>query len=213
MVRCSLFIVHFSLFLASFLEAQTDAGAIIEKTAHIYEEWGGIEAQFVFRSYSIRNGSSESFEGVIRTNRNKFMLTTTDMLAWFDGVTQWVYVPHAAEVNISTPTADDLRLLNPILILQDYQKYYLATLAGESTSANAKAAYDIILTPKKAEVIEKIEIQIEKNTSLPVKIVMTMRNQLRNTIIINELKKGNYPDEMFSFPKASYPDAEVIDLR
>ena len=218
MVRCSLFIVHCSLFIAPFLEAvassQTvDAGAIIEKTSRIYEEWGGLEAQFVIQSYSMRNGSSESYEGVIRTNMNKFVLTTPDMLVWFDGVTQWIYLPRADEVNISTPSADELRILNPMMLLQDYQKDYQATLTGESTSANAKVAYDITLTPKKTDTIEKIEIQIEKNTSLPVKLVITMRNYLRNTIIINELKKGNFPDELFSFPKASYPDAEIIDLR
>ena len=212
------FLVFISLFTAADvqvqLQAQTvDAGAIIEKTSRIYEEWGGVEAQFVVQSYSIRNGSSESFEGAIRANRNKFVLSTPDMMVWFDGVTQWVYLPRADEVNISTPSADELRLLNPMMILQDYQKDYRAMVTGESTSANAKAAYDITLTPKKADAIEKIEIQIEKNTSLPVKIVITMRNQIRNTIILNELKKGNHPDELFSFPKASYPDVEIIDLR
>jgi len=196
------------------IQTQTvDADAIIEKTSRIYEEWGGVEAQFVIQSYSIRNGSTESFEGAIRAKRNKFVLTTPDMLVWFDGVTQWIYLTHADEVNISTPSPDDLRLLNPIMILQDYQKDYNAMVSGESTSANAKAAYDITLTPKKADSIEKIEVQIEKNTSLPVKLVITMRNQLRNTIIIKELKKGIYPDEIFSFPKTSYPDAEIIDLR
>jgi len=40
-----------------------------------------------------------------------------------------------------------------------------------------------------------------------------MRNDLRNTIQITEIKAGNDEDEVFSFPKASYPDVEIIDLR
>ena len=198
----------------SVASAQTpDADAIIEKTSLIYEQWGGMEAQFSIQITSIRNGSSESFEGSIKVKNNKFVLTTPEMEVWFDGTTQWTYLPNNKEVNINTPSDDDLRLLNPMRLLQDYKKDYNAVLTGESSSANAKAAYDMTLTPRKTESIEKIEIQIEKNTSLPVKLIITLRNQIRNTIIINELKKGSYTDEMFSFPKASYPDVEVIDLR
>lgn len=191
----------------------TNAEDIIEKTSRIYEEWDGMEALFTIQIYSIRNGSSESFEGVIRMKKNKFVLTTPDMMVWFDGTTQWTYVPQNNEVNINTPSGEDLRLLNPMLLLRDYKKDFSVNSIGESTSVNAKAAYDIALTPKKKDDIEKIEIQIEKNTSLPVKLVITMRNQLRNTIMINEMKAATHTDSLFSFPKASYPDVELIDLR
>jgi len=144
---------------------------------------------------------------------NKFVLTTPDMTTWFDGTTQWTYLIHSEEVNINTPDNDELRLINPMMFLQDYKKDYNISSIGESTSANAKAAYDIKLTPKKKDVIENMAIQIEKNTSFPVKLVISMRNQIRITIMINELKAGNPADEIFSFPHASYPNVSLIDLR
>ena len=190
-----------------------DADAIIEKTSRIYEEWGGVDATFTIQISSPDNGSTESFEGVLKTKKNKFILTTPEMITWFDGATQWSYVPRNNEVHIDNPTGDDLRLLNPMLLLQDYKKDFDALLTGESTTARAKTAYDVTLAPKKKGEIEKIEIQIEKNASIPAKLVITMRNRFRNIILIETLKAVNHGDEIFTFPSNFYPDVEIIDLR
>ena len=191
----------------------TNADAIIEKTSQLYKEWTGMDIKFVANIRSEKNGISESFEGTIVMKNNKFVLKIPDMATWFDGTTQWTYIPRTKEVNINTPSGSDLRELNPMILLQDYKKDFSVSYIGESTSANAKLAYDIALTPKKKDDIEKIEVQIEKNTSLPVKLVVTMRNDIRNTVTIKEIKSINPPDNMFTFPEAEYPGTEVIDLR
>ena len=189
-----------------------DAGAIIEKASRIYKEWGGMEIKFAANIRSEKNGVSESFEGSIVMKNDKFVLKTPDMLIWFDGKTQWTYILRSEEVNLSTPTSDELRYLNPMLILQDPNKDFKVTYIGESTSANAKSAHDVMLTPKKKDDIEKMEIQIEKNTSLPVKLVVTMRYDIRSTVTIKEINASNPPDETFTFPEAEYPGIEIIEL-
>jgi outer membrane lipoprotein-sorting protein len=193
--------------------AQTvNPDAILEKTSQIYQEWGGMEVKYAAHIFYERNATSESFEGTIRMKNDKFVLTRPDMKTWFDGTTQWTLI-HEDEVNIITPTDEDLRFINPMRLLQNYKKDFNVSFIGESTSANAKSAFDIALIPKKKEEVEKIEIQIEKNTSLPVKLVVTVRNQIRLTVAINGMKADNPFDEIFTFPKASYPDVEMIDLR
>lgn len=162
---------------------------------------------------SDKNGISESFEGTIVMKGDKFVLKTPDMMIWFDGSTQWTYMPRTGEVNINTPAGSDLRFLNPMILLQDYQEDFNVSYIGESTSANAKTAYDIALTPKKKDDMEKIEIQIERSTSLPARLVVTMHNDMRNVIRVEELKKDSPPDDVFTFPKNKYPDVEIIDLR
>ena len=194
-------------------QSKADASAIIEKTSRIYKDWGGMDVKFTSHSRDEKNSTSESFEGAMRMKNEKFVLTTPDMIIWFDGTTQWTYLPYNKEVNINTPSADELHLINPMMLLQDYKKNYNLTLTGESTSANAKSAFDITLTPKKREQLEKVDIQIEKNTSLPVKLVITMRNKIFITVMLNEMKADNPSDELFTFPKPSYPDVEIIDLR
>jgi len=209
-----LFLTIISLLTLTALPAQTfDAGAVLEKTSQVYAGWGGVHVKFTMHVFYEKNGVSENSEGTIQMKKNKFVLTTPDMTTWFDGTTQWTYMPHSDEVNIITPSGDDLRILNPMMLLQDYKKDYNVSPTGESTSVNAKPAFDITFTPKKKDAIEKIDIQIEKNTSLPAKLVIFMRNQIRITVIINELKAGNLSDEFFVFPKTSYPDVTVIDLR
>ena len=190
-----------------------NADDIIEKTSQIYKEWSGMDVKFAANIRSEKNNVSESFEGTMIMKNNKFFLKTPDMATWFDGTTQWTYMPRNKEVNINTPAGSDLRFVNPMFFLHDYKKDFNVSYIGESTSANSKMAYDIALVPKKKEDIEKIEVQIEKNTSLPVKIVITMRNDIRSTVTIKEIKSISPQDNIFSFPKADYPDVEVIDLR
>jgi len=206
-------IILFPLSFAGALAQTVNADVVLEKTASIYEGWEGAEVKFTAQIFAPNMGAPESVEGAIQMKKNKFVLTTPDMTVWFDGKTQWVYNRQTEEVHIATPSGEDLRLLNPMLLLQDYKKDFTVICTGESTSANAKTAYDLTFTPKKKETIEKIEMQVEKNSSLPAKLVVTMRNGLRSAIVLNELKPGKPADELFTFPKASYPDAEIIDLR
>ena len=215
MKNISLIITIFLLITISIkANAQTtNADAIIEKTSQLYKKWGGMDVMFAANIRSEKNGVSESFEGTITMKNNKFVLKTPDMIIWFDGTTQWTYMLKNKEVNINNPVDADLRLLNPMFFLQDYKKDFNVSYIGESTSGNAKIANDIALTPKKKDDIEKIEVQIEKNTSLPVKLVVIMRNDTRSTVTITETKESSPPDNTFVFPEKDYPGVEIIDLR
>ena len=190
-----------------------DAEAIIEKASRIYNEWGGMEIKFSANIRSEKNNISESFEGSLVMKKDKFVLKTPDMLTWFDGKSQWTYIPRSKEVNLTTPESDELRYLNPMIILQDPNKDFKVSYIGESTSSNAKSAHDVLLVPKKRDDIEKIEIQIEKNTSLPVKLVVTMRNNIHSTVSIKDIKASNPKENIFTFPEKDYPGTEIIDLR
>ena len=190
-----------------------NAGAILEKVSQLYKQWSGIDIKFAANIRSEKNNISESFEGTIIMKDDKFVLKTPDMMTWFDGKTQWTYWVRTKEVNLNTPSVDELRFSNPMMILQDYKKDFNVSYIGESTSSNAKIAYDIALTPKKKDDIEKIEVQIEKTTSLPSRLVVTMGNDMRSTITIKEIKEIAPSKEIFTFPERDYPGVEIIDLR
>jgi outer membrane lipoprotein-sorting protein len=191
-----------------------DAQSILEKTSRVYKQWSGMDIRFTSNIRSDKNGVSESFEGTLVIKADKFVLTTPDGITWFDGTTQWSYVSRTGEVNITTPTGSDLQFINPMILLQGGRRDFNVSYIGESTSANARMAYDIALTPKKkSDDIEKIEMQIEKSSSLPAKLVVTMSNDVQNTIHIKEIKETGHPDEIFTFPENKYPDAYINDLR
>lgn len=164
------------------------------------------------RSAGQNNG--ESFEGTIQMRGDKFVLETPDAQTWFNGTTQWTYVERNEEVNVTTPTGEELQFTNPALLLSMYKKGFTAAYKGESTAPSGKAAYEVELTPKKKGDIVKVELQIEKSSNFPVRITVTSKHGMRSTIQIRQLKTGlNQPDSFFVFKEGNYPDAEIIDLR
>lgn len=188
--------------------------SILDKAATAYENANGISASFTLNTRSEVQKMSESFEGTIQMKGDKFALITPDMSTWFDGKTQWTYVERNEEVNVSTPSGEELQFTNPAMLLRVYKKGFTPAYIGESTAANGKAAYDIKLTPKKKGDILSVELQIEKSSALPVKIRVEAKNGISNTIHISDLKTGvNQSDDFFVFKESEYPDAEVIDLR
>ena len=191
-----------------------EAQAILDQAAQAYEQSNGIKANFAIHSVVPQQNISESFEGVINMKGDKFKLETPDMITWYDGQTQWVYVMRNEEVNVSTPSGDELQLTNPAVLLRQYKKGFSVQYKGTSTTRQAKSAYDITLTPKKKSDIQQVELQIEKVSHIPAAITITDKNGATVSIHISKWETGkNQADSFFSFNESDYPDAEVIDLR
>ena len=190
------------------------AETILDEAAKAYEKSNGISAQFVASIRSEKQNSSESFEGTIQMKGDKFVLITPDMHIWYDGKTQWTYLDYTDEVNLSTPSGDELQFLNPMMLLRSYQTGFNLSYIGESTTDSGRPAYDVQLTSKSSRDIEKVELQIEKATSLPVRMTVYMKPDIRSLIRINKMQTGvNQPDSLFIFNPKDYPDAVEIDLR
>ncbi|WP_293672171.1 LolA-like putative outer membrane lipoprotein chaperone [uncultured Parabacteroides sp.] len=219
-MNCKLKITRLSVLLLCLLlgfnlggRAQS-ATSVLDKAASAYEGSNGLKAHFTMQTRSDVQKVSESFDGTIDIKGDKFVLKTPDMITWFDGTTQWSYVERNEEVNVSTPTGEELQATNPALLLRSYKKGFSATLKGESTAPNGKAAYDIELTPKKKSDIIRVELQIEKFSGLPASIAVFVKNGLSNTIRIGKMETGvNQPDSFFVFNEKDYPDTEIVDLR
>ena len=187
---------------------------VLEDAAKAYEKSNGISAQFAANIHSEKQGVSESFEGTIQMKGDKFVLITPDMRIWYDGTTQWTYLVHADEVSLVTPSGDDLQFMNPMMLLRAYKTGYTILYIGESTADSGKPAHDIRLTAKSGNDVEKIEMQIEKTTSLPARMTVFMKNGMRSLIRISKMQTGvNQPDSFFVFNPADYPDVFEVDLR
>lgn len=195
--------------------AQTrDANTILDKAAAAYEGSKGISATFAMSVRSNGQRVGEEEQGTIQMRGDKFFLSVPGTLTWFDGTTQWSYVERNEEVNVTNPTGDELRFTNPALLLRTYREGFSASLTGESTAPNGKAAYDVELTPSKKADVTKVRLQIEKYSGFPASITVEAKNGVSTTVRISQLKTGvNQADDVFVFPEADYPDAEVIDLR
>jgi len=186
---------------------------ILNKTAAIYHASNGATATFSLRTHSA-NGSNDNIQGVIRMKGDKFTLETPDMTVWFDGQTQWTYLPRSEEVNISTPAADDLSLTHPARLLDNCQQNFIAVYKGKSVAPNGKTVFLIALTPKKKGTIARMELLIEQASACPARILITFANGDTQTISITQLATDlNLSDSCFVFNPAACPNADIIDLR
>ena len=199
-------------FVSISLGMTQNAEKILEDAAKAYEKSNGISAQFAANIQSEKQTISESFEGTIQMRGDKFVLITPDMRTWYDGKTQWTI--YTDEVYLSTPTGDDLQFLNPMILLRTYKQGFNLSYKGESTADTGKMAYDIQLVAKGAGDVEKIDVQIDKTSSLPVRMTVFMKNGVRSLFRISRMQTGvNQPDSFFVFNPKDYPDAIEIDLR
>ena len=189
------------------------AETVLEEAAAAYEKANGISAHFAANIQSEKQGVAESYEGTIQMKGDKFVLITPDMRTWYNGTTQWAYIVSTDEVYLTKPAGEDL-LLNPMTLLRTYKQGFTLLYIGESTAANGKMAHDIQLVSKDSSDVEKIEIQIEKATSLPVRMTVFVKNGMRTLIRISSMQTGvNQPDSFFVFNSADYPDVFEVDLR
>jgi outer membrane lipoprotein-sorting protein len=192
-----------------------NAETVLNEASGAYEKSNGISAQFTINIQSDKQGLSESFEGTIQMKGNKFVLITPDTRTWYNGTTQWTYMLSTDEVYVTEPSDDELQLINPIMLLRTYNNDFNLSYINENTSDNGKPAHNVLLASKASQSdIEKIEIQIEKATSLPVKMNVYMKNNIRNLIRIGKMQIGiNQADSFFMFNPKDYPGAIEIDLR
>ena len=183
--------------------AQQDAKAesILSKMADSYRKADGISLTF---------GGTQ--QGKLFLKGNKFCLESGGIKTWFDGKTQWSYVEQNEEVNVSSPTPEEIQSVNPYALLTAYKKGFNYRYVGEKTR-QGKRGHEIILTPKTSQDIKSITLNVKENSS-PVYIAIQLQNGEKQEFQISSYRTGvNLPDAVFRFDKSKYPEAEIIDLR
>lgn len=183
--------------------AQQDAKAesILNKMAATYRQAGGISLTF---------GGTQ--RGKLLLKGNKFYLESGGIRTWFDGKTQWSYVAQNEEVNVSTPTPEELQSVNPYALLTSYKKSFNYRYVGSKTR-QGKRGQEIVLTPKASQDVKSITLNVKENGS-PVYIAIQLQNGEKQEFQISSYQTGvNLPDATFRFNKQKYPQAEIIDLR
>lgn len=161
-------------------------------------------------TYDISDGQQTS-AGTLVMAGEKFHLSSPDLMAWYDGNTQWTFMPSSNEVNIVEPTPEELAQVNPFVIISSFRKAYKAVSLKAPSGK-----YKVALTPTNARgaYIKKAMVTFNASSFMPERIKLTTDNGTNMAIRIKTLKTGtNYPVSTFVFNKKQYPKAEIIDLR
>lgn len=196
-----LLVLTICLSVSGFAQKDKQAREVLDKTAHALAHAGGVRATF--------GGTTE---GTLLLKGDKFYLNSGGVQSWFDGKTQWSYLESSEEVNVSSPTPEELQTINPYSLLSIYKKGYNYKYAG-AKSRNGKQGYEVILTPEREQDIASITLFVSK-TYQPLYIKVEQSNNSVNEIIVTSYQTHQpLDDTAFQFDKKKYPEAEVIDLR
>jgi len=178
------------------------AKTILDKAAATVSNPGGVQANFQMRSKQFGNTS-----GSISIKGKKFHATTPQAIIWFDGKTQWTYMKHSDEVNVSNPTEEELQAINPYNFINIYKKGF------KLSSKTVNNSYEVHLkaTNKKRN-IQEMYIIVDQKSYRPTHVKM-LQNGKWSVLIISGLKTTTLSDDLFRFNAKDFPQAEVIDLR
>ena len=201
--------------ISSFVMAQksSQAAHVLDNTAIAFEKADGVKAEFTLEVFQ-RGASLGTATGAIELNGEKFFLETAEHMSWYDGKTQWTYLPSSDEVTITTPTEAELQSINPYALLYIYKNGFNYDM-GQTTAFQGKPVHEVILKAMdKHNQIASIILLVDQNNYQPLYIVVELSDFSRNEITINRYQTGlKYSDSKFVFDKKQYPNVEVIDIR
>lgn len=187
--------------LCGHAQHDTKARDLLDRMAEAYRQAGAV---------SIRFAGTQS--GTLEVKGDKFHLKSGGVETWFDGKTQWSYVEQNGEVNVSTPTPEELRGVNPYALVNSYRHGFNYQYMG-TKSRKGKQGQEVVLTPETEQNVKSVTLNISAG-SQPQYICITLRNGEKQEFFVQSYHtRQNLGDEAFRFNKSDFPDAEIIDLR
>ena len=202
MKKIALLLMTCALCIATFAQSNSQARAILDKTAKIVGRSGGAQADCTMSS-----AKAGSVSGSVFIKGNKFHAKTPQAIVWFNGKTQWSYMKKTNEVSLSTPPQAQQMAMNPYTFINMYKSGFALSLKNEGNN------YVVKLTAQnKQRSVQEMYITINKKTYVP-SVVKMRQGQTWSTITIRNFKATDQPNSLFTFNTKDYPSAEVIDLR
>ena len=198
-----IFIAILTITVGLFTQAQTPQ-AMLDKCVAAINVGGGVTA-----NYSITTAQGTS-KGILTMQGTKFRIISPEAKCWYDGKTQWSWSPVTEEVNVTSPTPDELQMTNPIAAVQHFK----ANFNLKRAKAKTANTYVIKLTPKKKDNIKTLWLYFDETTSLLRTARFEMKDKSVYTIKITGYKHKSLPSSTFTFDKSQVPaGSPIVDLR
>lgn len=159
-----------------------------------------------------QSNKKQNLKGYLLLKGEKFKLSLAGIDTYFDGKTEYVYMPESSEVTVSEPDAEEVKKINPILVLTSYKSGYKMLHIGE-TADNGKSVEIVELYPEdRKSPYARLSISVDKSTMQPHAIKLQGKNGVNTTITVDKYNDMTIEDRQFSFD-LSRKDIEIIDLR
>lgn len=187
--------------------AQTSTSAFIDSVVEGLKQSEGITAHFTMRG---DDASGLAMQGTLKMQGKKFYLHTNDLTTWYDGTTMWSYAQVIDEVNITSPTRQELLEINPYMLLESYNSLFSVS----ETASPHKGERCIVLTPLKRNTnIEQVIITIATASLKPISFEVATEYGEVYHIAVTSYDTTPLSPSTFTFDSKLLPGVEVVDLR
>lgn len=198
----------------SFAQSSTASKTILDKASQLFEQSEGVKLSFTLSPDTPEGDEFQPQEGIAFVKRDKFKLDMPYSTTWFNGSTQWVLLKDANEVNISSPSPEEIVSISPLGLLNMYKTNYTLKEPTKRTF-NGKVTTEIEMTPiNKWQDFESLTIVLDSKTNNVVMVRFTTRDGNKSKLTVSDYNSNNkFTNDLFQFNKNNHPGVEVIDLR
>ena len=145
----------------------------------------------------------------VRYHKGKYRLIVPEYEVISDGTTVWQWNKVAKEVAIHNMVENDVDLLNPGRLLENYNKNFRAKYIR--TDDDGTAIID--MQPVEKRNYHKIRLFVDEESGLLKRMEVHKYDSGREIYDITEFKRTANAANQFTFDTAVHPDVEVIDMR
>lgn len=184
--------------------AASSGGALLQRCAAKIKSAPSLSV-----TYTV-SADGNTAEGLLVLQGEMFTISTPGMVSWYDGKSQWTYSDQIGEVNVISPTAEEVQQINPFAIVKSFSSSY----SSEQVKSSSAGVTTLRLTAnnRKSD-ISSADVTINDKTLYPTRIVLTMSNRQKVTINIKNVKAGGkLPVSNFRFDAKRYPNVQVLSL-
>jgi hypothetical protein len=188
------------------------AEALLDKAVSAIKADAGVQMGFTIRMNDASGEEIFDDKGTLKMDGEKYVLLTDAMKLWCDGATQWSYLAQNNEIYISEPNADDARAFSPVHLMELYKHGFKCAIDSKLSTAKENA---VTMTEiARGNDIKRVTVLLDKQNSLPVRLVVSYENGSTANIIVDSYKsKCRFTNKEFRCREKSFPGAEVVDMR
>jgi outer membrane lipoprotein-sorting protein len=155
----------------------------------------------------------DSYNGRMQIKGKMFNLILKNMSIFCDGVNIWNYQKDVNEISIFDFVENDISMLNPVLLIQNWKTHFQARFIRKETLQNRSLSV-IDLLPKKQESFFKIRLYVDESKEDLQRIIIFEKDNITYTYTCNSFITNKVmEDSQFRLDPAKYPQAEINDMR
>lgn len=188
---------------------------ILDQVAVKTEKYVGLKIDFTMYVENLHNAKRDSYKGNAVYKQGLYKMDIMGQVVYSDGKTNWTYLKDADEINITNNSENEAFMTNPQAMLKDYKSKFKVNYISDKFEKN-RALMEFDFYPKQIEnkKYSKITIRIDKTKKQIFSVRYVGKDGVNYLVEIDKmLENPTIADTEVKFNKASYPNAELIDMR